>query len=201
MNLIESRLSSSSLCILIFVILAIFFIGLSPTRISAQGTWELIYDDLYGTLSDIFFVDEFEGWVVDWQYLTPGRIYHTIDGGFSWEIQDDPSNNGLFTVFFLNDSVGWAGGLGGVILRTVDGGENWIQEYSAVANHVEDIFFLDENLGWCVGGLQNIAPYPKEYFISHTVDGGDNWMVLMYDTTNESGIFRCVRFANVLCPS
>ena len=176
--------------IFVFIVTAALLL---PFPLPAQGYWELVYDDLYGFLSDLCFVDEWEGWVVDWSIFTSGLIYHTTDGGFTWEVQEDPSNQGLYSVFFLDHKTGWAGGLDGDILHTIDGGEEWVLQDAGYDHVVERIFFLNENLGWAVGGDLS----PTDYrFIVATQDGGDNWETQMYGSSIGGGSFHCVAFAD-----
>ena len=173
--------------------LTVMLIVIAPFQLPAQGYWELIYSGLYGTLSDLYFVDEYEGWIVDRLWDQVGRIYHTANGGFDWELQDDPTNEGLRTVFFLDSAVGWVGGNDGCIMHTINGGEVWIEQQTPVIYGIEKIFFVDENIGWAVGGDQ--APV-THYFILHTQDGGNNWEIQVSGFATVPGIFRNVVFVD-----
>ena len=105
---------------------------------------ERIYESLF---YDVYFVNESEGWAVEDAF--PHSLFHTKDGGISWEeIQftiTQTSNNHVGTnrlvlarVYF-KDSLNGLGvfamigetwypyWLGGLIARTKDGGQNWIE--------------------------------------------------------------------------
>ena len=176
--------------IFVFIVTAALLL---PFPLPAQGTWELVHPGFNGALTDLCFVDEWEGWVVDRFVFNTGLIYHTTDGGFTWEVQEDPSNQRLYSVFFLDHKTGWAGGSDGDILHTIDGGEEWILQDAGCEHVVERIFFLNENLGWAVGGDLS----PTDYrFIVATQDGGDNWETQMYGSSIGGGSFHCVAFAD-----
>lgn len=69
---------------------------------------------------DVFFVDENEGWVTS---NSIAEIYHTTDGGETWEVQKTEYNTNA--IWMLNKNEGYAGGLYGRVYRTTDGGKNW----------------------------------------------------------------------------
>src|SRR5687768_6246739 len=66
---------------------------------------------------DIFFIDSMVGWTVS----SGGRIFKTTNGGETW-INQYQTGNYLRSVEFINDSIGFAGSLDGILLRTTDGG-------------------------------------------------------------------------------
>ena len=164
-----------------------------PNPASAQGTWEVVYDELYGILEDIHFIDEFEGWVVDSHFDDAGRIYHTTDGGFSWDLQDDPVIEGLYCVFFFNSEIGWVGGQDGLIMHTNNGGDTWTEQQTPTIYHVNKIFFYNENIGWAVGGTQALT---SNSFILGTRDGGITWEEQISFSASNSGAFECLAFAD-----
>lgn len=79
-----------------------------------------------GDIWDIAFKDSLNIWVA----TDAGRIYHTQNGGDTWQLQYvDGNGNAIRSISFLNDTIGWAVGdfafSDGIILRTIDGGKNW----------------------------------------------------------------------------
>ncbi len=68
------------------------------------------------TVTDMQFVSQ-TGWVA-----TYGGIYMTEDGGESWVPQVEADNLNLYTLCFINNTVGWAGGSGGKVLKTSTAG-------------------------------------------------------------------------------
>ncbi len=61
---------------------------------------------------DIFFIDEFKGWVVG----EFGKIYHTEDGGVTWVEEESTVSTSLNGIFMVSDRKGWAIGDNGVII-------------------------------------------------------------------------------------
>ena len=107
----------------------------------------------------IDFVNPDEGWYVG------GPIWHTRDGGTTWEVQHSNSEFCL-DVHFVNLTSGWVTGNNGTILHTDDGGENWIEQDSGVSSQLWGVAFANDSEGWVVG---------DGGVILHTSDGGSNW--------------------------
>ncbi len=131
-------------------------------------TWIPHSANAYGHMS-IYFIDEMEGWLACWY----SRIYHTTDGGQSWELQYSdwkaekfPYTFGLTDIFFIDSLNGWAAGYGGsgippggthpILVHTSNGGEDWehvdiFTDYSLLS-----VCFTDINNGWVCGGSGSI---------------------------------------------
>ncbi len=100
-----------------------------------------------------------------------GKVYVTADGGENWgEVRHwTGATDYLFDLSFLDDRIGWAIGLDGV-LQTLDGGRNW----APLAKENEEgkitgraIVFLDRKRGWLIG--QHAVAMSSD-------DGGRTWM-------------------------
>jgi photosystem II stability/assembly factor-like uncharacterized protein len=114
--------------------------------------------NLHGT----FFLTPEEGWAVG----QLGKIFHTTDGGKSWEEQNSETNLLLTAVDFTDQSHGWAVGERGSILYTADGGKSWNAQKSGVTYPLFDVDFIDQQNGWAVGHWGTILL---------TTDGGQQW--------------------------
>jgi photosystem II stability/assembly factor-like uncharacterized protein len=114
-----------------------------PIQPDKTPTWNLcctLPDS--GVYKDIFFIDEEEGWLVG----ESDKIFHTSNGGGSWELQHS-GNRDLFTVHFLDKQYGWATGLASAYY-TIDGGKIWnyidlVGYLRATAPSTENIFFIN----------------------------------------------------------
>lgn len=97
------------------------------------------------------------------------------DSGDNWQQANSPVQSLLTSVFFINDSLGWAVGHDATILHTVDGGNNWqIQQFAPELDKpLLDIIFFDEQHGLAVGA------YGMSY---RTRDGGKTWRKEFYDS-------------------
>ena len=128
------------------------------------------------SLKDIHFVDNTYGWIIT--YSTPndsensGYIYHTTDGGKTWEEQF-ATKSALFSLHFVDKLTGWAVGDKRSLYVTTESGKTWkfITDGSNQRHKEEygqpdylgkeplhtftlyDVDFADNKHGWIVGDL------------------------------------------------
>lgn len=93
-------------------------------------------------LTDIYFIDSNHGWIVGGmnETNTPegknhGIVLSTSDGGKTWKLLSHFEDRYLWSVFFLNEQVGWAAGLKGTFLKTEDGGKTWLESKTGQVIH------------------------------------------------------------------
>lgn len=134
-------------------------------------TW---FDD--AELADVQFVDEHNGWAVG----DRGVIWHTENGGRTWEKQSSGVLCRLDSLSFIDAQHGWAvGGVvrprtlrsAGVVIRTSDGGQTWNRIDTLMLPALCRVKFIDTLHGWAVG--ESSALYPSGIFRSD--NGGRNW--------------------------
>lgn len=115
-------------------------------------------------LTCVSFVDPRRGWAAG----HGGVILHTEDGGWSWQVQREPSpeNQPIFAVQFPTARVGYACGAYDTFLKTTDGGETWIRTAPGRDNIYNGLAFLDERTGYLVGEFGTVL---------RTTDGGVSW--------------------------
>lgn len=58
----------------------------------------------------------------------PGLLYKTIDGGDKWVLHSVPTSQSLNSIYFFNDTKGFAVGDSGTILYTTNGGVTGVEE-------------------------------------------------------------------------
>ncbi|MDH4070016.1 MAG: T9SS type A sorting domain-containing protein [Ignavibacteria bacterium] len=128
------------------------------------------FDLTLGILQAISFVSEAEGWAV----TNNGTVYHIIDGGLTWTVQDSGSGEALYDVDFVTSDSGWA--VGGFFntpyRRTVDGGQTW-ESYPWEGRSLGQIRMLNSELGWRIGHCPLVGSCVP--FIENTIDGGLTW--------------------------
>ena len=109
--------------------------------------------------SIVFPVDSDEGWVCG-----GAVIRHRNSSG--WH-DDNHYDDGQYhsSIYFTDNSNGWAVGVNGVIYRTMNG-IDWTGQTNPDNNSLNDVFFLTPNEGWAVGN--NV--------ILHTTNGGNTWV-------------------------
>ncbi len=104
-----------------------------------------------------------------WVSADRGRIFHSADGGTSWQEQISGTGERLQGVFFLDSRIGWVVGRSGVILRTTDGGQSWEQANIEGGLPLTNVYFLNRQEGWIFDDRGNAYV---------TQDGGVSWRIL-----------------------
>ena len=104
-----------------------------------------------------------------------GIILKTIDGGQNWyRTKDDSytSPSGYFTVYFVNENIGFAARQHNEIYKTTDAGETWVK-ITGTSQAVYDFHFLDESNGFATG--DHGGTYK-------TTDGGNTWSSIFFQS-------------------
>jgi photosystem II stability/assembly factor-like uncharacterized protein len=127
-------------------------------------------------LHAVQFIDKDEGWAAG----DDGVIWHSIDGGKSWERQRTGTRASLRGLHFQTPYTGWAvgrvetpaGGPSlGVMLKTTDGGIKWEEVGSLMLPGLHFVRFIDEKNGFVCGDGSDA--FPSGMF--STADGGRSW--------------------------
>ncbi|MBN2468048.1 MAG: hypothetical protein JXD19_07850 [Deltaproteobacteria bacterium] len=117
-------------------------------------------------MADLYGIDSTGGDI--WAVGPKGMIFHTVNMGKTWDLQETGIGNELFSVSFA-DNHGWAVGRFGVVLHTEDRGEHWEVQQREIADRKPSLYkvqFVNATTGWAVGEWGTII---------HTVDGGKSW--------------------------
>ncbi|MEW6442196.1 MAG: YCF48-related protein [bacterium] len=109
-----------------------------------------------------FFLDEKQGWVCG----DRGAVYHTSDGGLTWEKQTLDTNDPLAGISFCNTDVGWVVGKKGIVFHTVDGGKTWNPESTPKDKYLLTVEAVSPEKCWAAGDWGTIL---------YTEDGGRTW--------------------------
>lgn len=126
-------------------------------------------------IQSVQFLDNDNGWAVsgDKSWFFEGTIYsyrilNTTDGGATWNTvlygSSEYIDLYLRSIFFADNSSGWAVGHGSRVFHTTDGGSNWNDFSSIFPGEWEDVLFINPDIGWIAGSD-----------ILKTVDGGITW--------------------------
>jgi photosystem II stability/assembly factor-like uncharacterized protein len=131
------------------ILLSTFAFFLLPFSFSQQYGWIDISANVPGDpdLSDVFFVSDDEGWITS---SSQAEIYHTTDGGATFEVQTNQFSTSLQAIYMINENKGYAGGATGFVYRTIDGGENWTF-HGAISSTLTDIDFGSATQGYVCG--------------------------------------------------
>jgi photosystem II stability/assembly factor-like uncharacterized protein len=130
--------------------------------------------------SSVFFLNENTGYAASGNPIAffytpiPGSILKTTDGGANWISKISGITDGIASLYFVDENLGYAVGHS-TFLKTTDGGDNWIYLNTTTGN---SIFFIDANTGYCAG----------DYEIQKTTNGGSSWI------SKTSGQFNSIIF-------
>jgi len=131
--------------------------------------------DLY----DVYFLDSQKGWIAGGDAgsfpsnIDTRVIFSTTNGGTTWNAQYYQTYKArLNSIYFLDESNGYATGLEGVLMRTSNGGTSWTEQTINASFSFFDVFFTNNNTGYVVGEDLNL---PHHSSIFKTTDGGNNW--------------------------
>ena len=103
--------------------------------------------DLPPDLSNVFFVSDNEGWITS---SSQAEIYHTTDGGATFEIQTNQFSTSLGAIYMIDENEGFTGGGSGFVYRTIDGGVNW-NFHGSLASSLRNMDFASATQGYACG--------------------------------------------------
>ena len=101
-----------------------------------------------------------------------------------WQyVNNIPTTNNLYSVYFPTPDTGYAVGAFGTIIMTSDSGNTWISQISNTTKLLHSVTFVDANTGWAVGDSGTILK---------TSNGGTLWTSQSQYSYN----YRSVYFVN-----
>jgi photosystem II stability/assembly factor-like uncharacterized protein len=144
-------------------------------------------------ITDIFFVNNSIG------YLTKGtEIFKTTNSGISWNsIFDNRSYptecKNFNSVFFIDDSTGWAVGEVGIIYKYTTP-ETWKKIVSGTTLPLNKVLFTDRYTGWIAGGYMdyNMTGEGFHPILLKTENEGESWSKI----ENENYLIHDLYFRN-----
>ena len=119
-----------------------------------------IRQNLFGTC----YANERDGWMVG----ELGRIFHTTDGGQTWERQEAGTKRPFLAISCLDARTAWIAGKEGIVYGTTDGGASWTFAKTGSSRHVFALQFPTPMRGHGAGDFGVMV---------HTEDGGRSWTV------------------------
>jgi len=170
------------------------FIGEHGWAVGAMGTilrtedggntWQTIQLKFDADLYRVKFINKNQGWAVGGRIRIAetnegmrhdqrggyAYIFHSIDGGKTWECQFGERGRHLFALDFSDEHTGYAAGERGYFMKTIDGGKHWeILPTTESLNWLYGMTFLDQDNGFVVGSNETVLK---------TADGGRTWQKL-----------------------
>lgn len=101
------------------------------------------------------FLDAKEGWLPG----GVGYLFHTTDGGTTWNTNNFNETRSTSAVDFANKENGWAVGTQGLILHTTDGGSNWIRENCGYEEAFLSVSAPADNVAYTVTNKGKVLKY------------------------------------------
>jgi photosystem II stability/assembly factor-like uncharacterized protein len=139
---------------------------------SIMFTWIPVQTPITTISTEVVFTDSLHGFA---SHLNMGAL-RTTNSGLNWEtysFNDTLFNTGFNSMYFINNSTGWAVGGALQIRKTTNGGTNWVRQIPPnVAGILRSICFSDENTGYAAGS----KGFPYMPFICKTTNGGLTWL-------------------------
>lgn len=140
------------------VLVALALLSAAPA-LAAPVEMAEVRQNLFATC----FPSDQQGWMVG----ELGRVFHTSDGGASWDRQDAGTKRPFLAMSCLDDKTAWIAGKEGIIYVTTDGGATWKLLKTDSNRHIFGIQFPDTKRGHAVGDYGTMV---------HTEDGGATWV-------------------------
>ncbi len=163
--------------------------------VDSGASWQVIagQTEPEDAFYSVFFVNEKTGWVAGIGQRFPnifvGILYKTTDGGQSWEertIRPPNAQPQVNSMFFTDDSTGWAFGDHESIIKTTDGGRSWAEIETGLELPKWCRFlsasFADRLTCWAAGTKGTIIK---------SSDGGESWALL---ETGTDALLSSVQF-------
>jgi photosystem II stability/assembly factor-like uncharacterized protein len=104
-----------------------------------------------------------------WRFKDSNKIERTQDGGKTWVLQKNPTQENILAASAASDTVCWAGGSNGMLLRTTDGGETWVRMASPTKYAIVSLSATDN-------GVVTLVSADGHKF--ETRDAGAHWRPL-----------------------
>jgi photosystem II stability/assembly factor-like uncharacterized protein len=125
-----------------------------------------------GFIKRMSFPTERIGWfVIGGGLAKVERIDDTLEATISKKDED-----GIESVFFVNEQYGWLCGDKGLIEKTEDGGVTWKQQVTPTDLRINKIRFINSLEGWATGGERRGEKFHG--ILLRTSDGGTKWSVI-----------------------
>ncbi|NUN09053.1 MAG: T9SS type A sorting domain-containing protein [Ignavibacteriaceae bacterium] len=116
-----------------------------------------------------------------WAIADGGYVYKTTDAGATWTNQSNPWTGPVYSVYMINENIGFITASSGRLIKTTNGGLNWIQQPNVGSSHHKSIWFTDQNTGvLAANGC-----------IYKTTDCGATWNTISLTTYWDYYYFTC----------
>ena len=131
-----------------FPVVALLVAAAAVARAEPVGLGQ-VRQNLFATC----FATDQEGWMVG----ELGRIFHTADGGATWERQDAGTRRPFLAMSCIDPKTAWIAGKEGIVYATSDGGNTWRQLQSGSQRHIFALDFPNAKRGHGAGDFGSMT--------------------------------------------
>ncbi len=153
---------------------------------------ETTNDDFF---TGIHFLNTETGWICGGYMggFGTSKILKTTNGGVNWINQYSLTGTYFFSIWMVNENIGFVGGYDGKYLRTTDGGNSW-NSYTVTGVNIWTMFFLNNQTGFIAG---------NSGMIRKTTDGGLSYSLMNSGTSLRiaSIFFTDLNYGFAVCDS
>ena len=131
--------------------------------------WSTLVSGINESLRSVWFSDQSNGYAVG----ANGKILKTTDAGAAWYVLSTWSTTQLNDICFVDPTTGFIAGNQDSILKTTDAGNSWYGVSWGLSMSAEliNFSFTSVDTGYI------LLNYNGFYFLSKTVDSGENWII------------------------
>lgn len=142
----------------------------------------------FGDLKQIYFPTDEIGYGIGYgcclkntDKSTGNFLLKTTDSGLNWDTIISLDDY-LVSLYFKDQDTGFIGTQTGKTLKTSDGGYTWTETNVVNGQEVYSFHFISDMIAYAAGAHYSVLDEkePLRFFISKTIDGGNNWVT--YDT-------------------
>ena len=159
------------------------------------GGWQICISDIWcnstsPTSSNLYSIKTVDSSGITKAYIVGenGKILKSnlipYIGAFDSYIQNSPTTNNLYSVYFTSYSTGIAVGDNGTVIRTTNGGNQWNIISNITPNRLYSVHFPSTNIGYAVG---------NDGIVIKTTDNGQSWNIKTQPIVDT---LRCVWFVD-----
>jgi len=177
--------------------------GIAHKTTNGGISWQSL--GISGPLNCIYFINSSIGFIGGDNFF-----YKSTDGGLTWNGISIPTDEIVYAISFINNSIGWAmcrkinnsnSSSALSVLRTTNTGVEWNEICAESHDYgwhtmINDAQFLDNNIGYYCG-YSAYAPPPSSQsaILYKTTNGGVNWSFINLNTNVSS--FEAIEFSDM----
>lgn len=144
------------------------------------------FDNNNWAIASVQFFNTQTGFIASVDRNLNGILYNTTNSGENWQPQLQLTNqNGVFSLFFVNDMTGYGIGLSETFIKTTNGGLNWDITKTNLEGRYGSLHFVNTQTGYAAGGNDK----GDKGYVAGTTDGGTTWRLIYWQGYGYHSVF------------